>query len=507
MALAEYGELDGLGLADLVRRGEVTPRELVDEALRRVDAVQPALNCVVHRMDDHARAATAGPPGDGPFAGVPFLVKDLLSTYAGTPSTSGSRAYRGWIAPKTSELAGRFARAGLIACGKTAAPELGLLPVTEPRLFGPCRNPWDPTRTPGGSSGGSAAAVAARVVPLASGGDGGGSIRIPASCCGLFGLKPTRGRTPNGPDDVEYWQGCAIEHVLTRSVRDSAAVLDAVGGPDPGARWVVPAPARPFLDEVTTSPGRLRIAWTTTPPVPCAGVDPACVAAVEDAVRLLEGLGHEVVEARPALDGPRFALDYVTMLVGETAADVREAVVRTGRRGARDDFEPTTRLLALLGEALPAAAVVEATRRLKRQGRVYARFFDEGPWDALVTPVLARPPVEVGTVGPRGVERALIEVFTRLRAGGALRALGVLERAAATAWDFAPFTAAVNVAGNPAMSVPLVWSAEGLPIGVHVVGRWGDEATLFRLAGQLEQARPWAGRRPRVVADAAPVAG
>ncbi len=284
-------------------------------------------------MEEDARAAALAPP-TGPFAGVPFLAKDLLSQYAGHPTTAASRLLAGLKADHDTELVRRVKAAGLVVFGKTNLPEWGLVPTTESELYGPCRNPWDTGRTPGGSSGGSAAAVAARIVPMAGGGDGGGSIRIPASCCGLFGLKPTRGRTPTGPDYGLLWRGAVVEHVLTRSVRDSAAMLDATHGPDAGAPFEIPPPARPYLTEVEQPPGRLRIAWTAHPLLP-AEVHPDCVAAVQDAAQLLAGLGHDVEEATPELDGEAFARAFLTMVAAELGADLDEYERTTGRKARR----------------------------------------------------------------------------------------------------------------------------------------------------------------------------
>jgi amidase len=491
----DYGAHDGLGLADLVRRGEVHPLELVEAAIERIESLNPRLNAVVHRMYEQARALARKAPPDGPFGGVPFLLKDLLATYAGEPMSSGSRLYAGWIAPHDSEIVVRLKRAGFIVVAKTNTPELGLTPVTEPERFGPTRNPWDPERTAGGSSGGAAAAVASGMVPIASGGDGGGSIRIPAACCGVFGLKPTRARTPTGPDAAEWWQGCAVEHVLTRSVRDSAAVLDALQGTDSGAPYVAPPPPGPFLEEMRRPPGRLRIAFTATPPVP-VDVSPESRAAVEDAAKLCASLGHEVVEARPEIDGETFARDFLLMLAGETAADIRDARQLTGRKPRTRDVEPGTAVLALLAERYSAVDFSEAVRRLKQLGRPVARFFEHH--DVLLTPVLARPPLRVGEMQPRGAQRQLLLLLTRLRASRTLRRLGILDEIVRTAWGFTPYTALYNVTGQPAMSVPLTWTPQGLPMGAHFVGRYGDEATLFRLAAQLEAARPWRDRRPPV---------
>jgi amidase len=496
---ADYSKHDALGLAALVRAGEVSAAELVEEAISRVEAVNPRLNAVVRTRYDAARAA-AKAPLEGPFAGVPYLLKDLLGTLEGESTTNGSRLWQGTTAPHDSELVRRLRRAGLVCLGRTSTPELGLLPVTEPEAFGPARNPWDPARTPGGSSGGSAAMVAAGVVPLASGGDGGGSIRIPASCCGLFGLKPTRGRTPSGPDAIENWQGCAIEHVLTRSVRDSAAALDATHGPDAGAPYVAPPPARPFLEEVGAPPGKLRVAFTRQPLLPAAFVHPECVAAVEAAAKLMAELGHEVEEQHPPLDADAFARNFVMMIIGETGADLRAAERALGRKVRSGDVELGTHVLRLLAERYTAADFALAVRDLKLTGRALAPFFTR--YDLLLTPTLARPPLEVGSISPRGAEKALVTTLTRMGSGAALQALGVLEKIASTAYGFAAFTAPFNATGQPAMSVPLHWSEKGLPIGVQFVARLGEEATLLRVAAQLEAARPWAHRRPPIHADA-----
>jgi len=356
--------LDALALADLVRRREVTPSELLEAALARMDAVNPKLNAVVRRMEGEARAAIAAGLPEGPFTGVPFLLKDLMAECAGVPLTCGSRFLTGWVPGRDGELVRRYRRAGLVIAGKTNTPELGITPVTEPALFGPARNPWDLSLTAGGSSGGSAAAVAAGIVPMAHGGDGGGSIRIPAACCGVFGLKPTRGRTPLGPSVGEAWQGLVVEHVLSRSVRDSAAALDATAGPDAGAPTVPPPPARPFLSEVGTPPSRLRIAVTTKPFLG-SSVAPVCVEAVAATARLLRELGHEVDEAAPPLDRESFSLAFVTVLAAETSSEVEEAARRLGHRPAPRDLEEATWALALLGRALSAEALSTALRTLR----------------------------------------------------------------------------------------------------------------------------------------------
>ncbi len=490
-------EHDGIALAALVRAGELHPAELVEAVIERIDALNPSLGCVVAPMYDEARRVAGEPLPAGPLAGVPFLLKDLLGAYAGAPLRSGCRFYRDHVPSAHSELVQRYRAAGLIVVAKTATPELGITPYTEPLLHGPARNPWDLSRTPGGSSGGSAAAVAARIVPLASGGDGGGSIRIPAACCGVFGLKPTRGRTPNGPERGDLWQGAAVQHALTRSVRDSAALLDLSAGPDPGAPSYPPPPARPFLDEVSAHPGRLRIAYTTRPLLG-GTVDPECVAAVEDAVGLLRELGHELVEASPEVDGPAFSRAFFTLLCGETAAEVAAGERLLGRKASARDFEVPTWALALLGRNLSAGAFVGAQRTLQAVSRGVAPFF--AAHDLLLTPTLSRPPVPLGALQSRGAEALLMKTLGRLNAGSLIQRLLDLTPAVERVYEFIPFTPVFNTTGQPAMSVPLYWTPSGLPVGVQLVARFADEATLFRLAGQLERARPWAGRVPPLVA-------
>jgi amidase len=500
---AEYDQFDGLGLAELVKRSEVSARELALTAIERIEALNPRVNAVIHTLYDDALRTADAPSGDGPFAGVPFLIKDLLSWYAGAPIRSGSRILEGFIAPHDSELVRRYKRAGVVILGKTNTPEFGLTPFTEPELFGPTRNPWDLTRTSGGSSGGSAAAVASGMVPLAGGGDGGGSIRIPASCCGIFGLKPTRGRTPTGPIEGQLWDGAAIEHVLTRSVRDSAAMLDAISAPEAGAPYGIVAPERPFLDEVTTEPGRLRIAFTDKPLLG-DHMAPDCTAALRDTATLLESLGHTVVEASPPLDRDEFLHAFLLMVCAQSAADLIDSEAVTGRRASPANVEIATWALALLGRSYSAGEMAHARRRLERVGRAVGRWFDGYEFDVLLTPTLTTPPFVIGALQPPGHERVALKALGALRAGNVLRLGGALDKAAKRVFDWIACPPLFNVTGQPAMSIPLAWNAAGLPIGMHFAGRFGDEATLFRLAGQLEAARPWFGRRPPLTAAVGP---
>ncbi|MFW6049623.1 MAG: amidase [Myxococcota bacterium] len=492
MAIAEYAQLDALDLARLVREGEVTATELVEEAVARIERVNLRLNAVVHPLYQQARAVARRPTGD-PFGGVPFLLKDLLQTLHGIPTTAGSRFYRGWVADHDTELVRRYRRAGLIFVGKTNTPELGIVPVTEPELFGPTANPWLPDRTPGGSSGGSAAAVAAGIVPMAHGGDGGGSIRIPASCCGLFGLKPSRGRNPLGPDVSELWSGYVQEHVLSRSVRDSAAALDATCGPEPTSPYHAPPRERPYLEEVGREPGALCIAFHSEPPMG-GQVHADCVEALHDAARLCEELGHRVEEVSPQHSPDALAQAYFAVVAAHTAVDLEEASREMGRPAGPDGFESATWLTAQIGRRLSAADLARAQRDLQAESRRLASRY--ASYDAILTPTLAKPPVHIGELQPHGLEKRVQDLVARRRLHVALDLPGVVQASAHRILSFIPFTPVANFTGQPSMSVPLWWNAQGLPIGTMFTARLGDEATLFRLAAQLERARPWAHRRP-----------
>ncbi len=481
----EYAAHDALGLAELVRAGSVTPRELVDIAAARIEEVNPILNAVVHLMLDDARQTQ---DTDGPFNGVPFLAKDLQTDYAGHPTSAGTTFLKGIPREHDTELAARIRATGARIIGKTNTPELGLVPATEPKVWGPCLNPWDTTRSPAGSSGGSAASVAAGIVPMAGGGDGGGSIRMPASCCGLFGIKPTRGRTPTGPDLGQSWRGAAQEHVLTRSVRDSAAMLDATHGADPGAPYEIPLPDGAYLDDAARDPAPLRIAWTTEP-ILGADVHPDCISAVEDAKALLAEMGHHLEEATPAVDKMEFNRSFVTLVASEVGADVNDAESVAGRRARRTDFEPATWALRMLSDALSSRDLAIAMRTLEGTGRTLGRFFQD--YDMLLTPTLAQPPLPIGALAPKPGEERLLSVLGMIGSGRLVKVAGLLDEVAATVYDFMPWTPLFNISGQPAMSVPLFWSGSGLPIGVHFVGHFGDEAWLVQLAGQLVRARPW----------------
>ncbi len=501
MRLPEYDRLDALGLADLVTRREVTALELLEAALDRADRRDPALNALVARYDDEARARARGPLPPGPLSGVPFVLKDLLAAWKGHPYTCSTRLMAAYVAPDDAEIVRRFQAAGLVLFAQTNTPELGIMGVTEPRLRGPTRNPWDPGHTPGGSSGGSAAAVAARIVPAAHGNDGGGSLRIPASACGIFALKPSRGRVTLAPAYGEAMGGFATDGVLTRSVRDSAALLDAIDGPAPGDPYASPPKARPFLAEVSAPPGRLRVAITREA-LFARATHPDCAAAVDAAAALLSELGHEVVEARPTFPRDALVRAYLVTLAAQVAADVAAAARAVGRRPGRGDLEPETAALAAGGQVLSAGDLVQARVELERASRSVAAFFEHH--DVLVTPTMARPPVRVGELALRPHERLALRAVARLRSRRVIERL--FDGIAARTFDATGNTMLFNQTGQPAMSVPLHWTAAGLPVGVQVAGRFGDEATLFRLAAQLEAARPWARRAPPLV-ETAPLAG
>lgn len=498
-AFPEYEHYDALGLAELVRTKQLTPLEVVEAAIARIEARNPQINAVIHTMFNQARQAAQNDLPDGPFRGVPFLVKDLLAMVAGAPMASGTRLLKTWAPAIDSELVRRWKAAGLIIVGKTNTPEFGLQPYTEPAIFGATRNPYDLARTAGGSSGGSGAAVAARLTPAASGGDGGGSIRVPSAVNGVFGLKPTRGRTPTGPINWELWAGCAVEHVLTRSVRDSAALLDATAGADAGAPYAAPPQTRPFLAEVSSDPGRLRIAFTTRALI---GVDdpppdPETVRGLEATVKLLQSLGHQVVEAAPQYDYAELAMAFMTMIASQTRNDIRDTAALVGKRPARGDFELLTWVIGLLGNAFTAADYVHATRVFGATARSIGAFFTE--YDALLTPTLPLLPVTIGALQPTPAERRLLSTIATLRAGKLLTALDLVRPIAHKTFSYVRYLTPFNITGQPAMSVPLHWTDAGLPVGMHFAGRFGDEATIFRLAAQLEQAQPWVSRTPALV--------
>ena len=484
---------DALALADLVRRREVTPAELVEACIAAVERLNPQLNAVVTPMFEQARAAAAGALPDGPFSGVPFFVKDLAQAVAGVRFSRGARFYAQDVPQHDATLIERYKRAGLVLVGKTNTPELGLTPYTEPELHGAAHNPWSLAHNTGGSSGGAGAVVAARIAPMAHGGDGGGSIRIPASICGVFGLKPTRGRTPLGPDAGESWFGFAIDHALTLSVRDSAALLDATDGYERGAPYDAPPKAGPFLAEASRPPGKLRIALCKTPCLP--GTPHADVlAAADDAAKLCASLGHQVEERELPVDREELAVDFTTLVAVATACDIDEAARVVGRAPTSRDFETSTWVVGMLGRTMSGAKVEGARRRIQALARRIADF-QEG-FDVILTPTIGAPPPRIGALAPQGVEASAQRMIAAAGLKALLRIEPLVTAIAKKTFAFIPYTPLANMTGQPSMSVPLFWNSAGLPIGTMFTGRFGDEATLFRLAAQLEQARPWRERRP-----------
>lgn len=489
MRADEYIRHDATALAALIASGEVHREEVFEAALERIASLNPELNAVVAERYERARAELSGLIG--PFAGVPFLVKDMVQNIAGMPTTNSSKLLATHVWDQDTELVTRYRRAGLSLLGRTNTPELGLMGVTEPRLRGPCRNPWSPDHTPGGSSGGAASAVAARMVPVAHAGDGGGSIRIPASACGLVGLKPTRARIPMGPLIAERWAGQVVEHVVCRSVRDCAALLDATHGSVDGAPYVAPPPERPFLDEVGAPTGTLRIGWSDQA-IFGSETHPEAVAAVEHTVGLLESLGHSCVRIHPTIDRHELARTYLIIVASAVAAGVRDISALTGRAPTPGDFETETWAMRTVGERLPAGLLMQCIERARRTGILLAPLFQQV--DVFVTPTAAFPPVRVGSLALGRAERLAVAALSAVPSRRLM--LATLDHLAEASLSRTPNTMLFNMSGHPAMSVPLHWTAGGLPLGTQLVGRFGDEATLLRLAAQLEEAQPWADRIP-----------
>jgi amidase/6-aminohexanoate-cyclic-dimer hydrolase len=462
----DYDNYDALGLAELVRGRDVTPEELLEEAISRAEKVDPAINAVVQRHFDEARAAIKAGLPDGPFTGVPFLLKDLNLMLKDTVTSNGSVMFKDDRAKINSTLVDRYIKSGVVIFGKTSSPEFGALPITETNLFGVTRNPWDLSRTPGGSSGGAAAAVASGILPMANASDGGGSIRIPAACTGLVGYKPTRGRTAMGPVIGEGWGGQSISHVVSRTVRDSAAMLDATTGPESGDPYAPPHFAGRFLEEVAKSPGSLRVA-VIPEKIGSGSYAPEVRAALRDAAELMTSLGHHVEEATPEIDG--FALQFASgvLLGANLALKVTQREEELGRALQEGDLEPGTMALIEYGRNLNAEACAKASQINHMSGRIMGRFHER--YDVILSPTLASLPVPVGHFGEGDVGKKLGE--------------------------FMGNTSMFNQTGQPSISLPLGWSEEGLPIGIMFSAAFGEDARLFRLAGQLEQARPWSDRR------------
>lgn len=464
---------DAMGLAQLVRDRQVSPLELLEAAIARTEKLNPQLNFLAQNHFDYGRAAIARGLPDGPFRGVPWLLKDLHIAVAGLPTENGSRLYRGYVPEVSSELVNRIEKAGFVIFGKTTSPEFGLTGTTESVLTGPTRNPWNMAVSAGGSSGGAAVAVAAGVLPAAHASDGGGSIRIPASCCGLFGLKPSRGRVPMGPPRTEGWGGLSVQHAITRSVRDSAAILDATHGVELGSRTAAPTPDGSFLSAVTAAPKKLRIALMLDAPSG-SPVDAECVAAARAAAKYCEELGHVVEEAAPKLDMAAFGAASFAIVAASVAADVADRAAAIGATIGPDVLEPITLAFVHYGRTVDAMSYVRANNVLQGAAIEMAQFMER--YDMILSPTLAAKPIELGRIN--------------------LSSKAEFQDWGAEMARYSPFAQLENLTGQPAMSVPLGMSSDGLPIGVMFVGRYGDEAGLLSLAGQLERAASWHDRRP-----------
>ena len=498
MGFKEYGQYDALGLAELVRRGEVSATELLDEALARTAAVNPRINAVIHLMESRARESIAAGLPQGSLRGVPFLIKDLMAVYAGEPMRMGSRLFRDYVPAADEQITRRYRESGLVIFGKTNTPELGVTNVTEPELFGPTRNPWNLERTPSGSSGGSAAAVAARIVPAANASDGGGSIRTPASNCGLVGLKPSRGRNPTGPQLPDVWWGFDVGHAVTRSVRDSAAILDATAGDYAQQLMKLPPPERPYLEEAGREPGRLHIAFSFDPGLGKT-LHPENRKALEKTTASLRSLGHEVTEVRLPLPPESFIEGYAALIAADVAATLRKAETLVGHRAQAGDVELATWVLARMGEAQSAADVTMALWTMQIFSRQWLGW--SAAYDLLLTPTVGVPPLKIGANTLTPMQRRGLKLLTTLPGGALLSQRPKVIEAFEPVFEASPYTMVANVTGQPSMSLPLHWTEDGLPMGMLFTAAIGDEATLFRLAAQLEQALPW---RDRIAPNAIP---
>ncbi|MES2684148.1 MAG: amidase [Pseudomonadota bacterium] len=477
--MKDYAQYDATGLAELVTSRKTSAAELLEAAIARADVVEPKLNAIVQRLDARGRA-TAGQALSGPFAGVPFLLKDYGQELDGVPNICGSAALKNNIAQGDSSYTARCKAAGLVIFGRTASPEFALKGITEPEAFGATRNPVNPAHTPGGSSGGAAAVVAAGIVPMAGASDGGGSIRIPAAYCGLFGLRPSRGRVPYGPHHAEGWEGASSEHVLTRSVRDSAAMLDALAGPSPGDPFHIAASALPFAEHARRAPGKLRIGFSTRSPIGTA-VDPEIVEATRQTARQLEALGHHVEEAEPAIDGIALAKSFFTMYLGQVAANMRAC---RALGATENEFELDTRALGLLGEALSAGEYVSERRKWNGYARALGEYFTR--FDLYLLPSTACTAPRIGQLATPALQRAAIKPILALGLGKALLKSGQVDKMVRDNLRITPFTQLSNLTGTPSMSCPLATSSKGLPIGMQFVAPFGEEGRLLALAAQLE---------------------
>ncbi|GGE33472.1 6-aminohexanoate-cyclic-dimer hydrolase [Halopseudomonas oceani] len=497
----QYLNNDATGLANMVSQGDTSATELLDIAISRCEQLNPSINAICRPMYDIARERIKQPLS-GPLAGVPILIKDAVQDYAGLPTSNGNQAFNRLPATQHSHIVRRLLDAGAVIIGKTNTPELALKGVTDPKAFGLTRNPWNPEHTPGGSSGGSAAAVAAGLVPLAGANDGGGSIRIPAACCGLFGLRPSRGRVSPGPASAEIWEGASSDLVLSRSVRDAALSLDLMAGGNPGDPFIIAAPEQDFRTLAKREPGRLRIGFSTRSPVD-RPVHPEAIEAVQRTIALLHSLGHDVEEAQPEYDGHALARSYLSLYFGQVAATLQQARDMGASEG---EFELLTRILAALGRAQSSGEYVSRHRDWNQFGQALGTFYQR--YDLYLTPTLAHPPIrhEQAELPSRQQQILRLMLDSGLLSFMARRGWldTMIEGMALDNLTYVPFTQLANLTGTPAMSVPLHWTTDGLPLGVQFCAPSGGEALLLQLATQLEAAQPWKDHWPAMAGAVSP---
>ncbi len=470
----DYDKLDAIGMSRLVARKEITASELLDEALTRADTAQDAFNCFTHIFEDRARKQIADGLPQSELSGVPFATKDLAIAVSGVELTGGSRLFKGYVPDVSSELVSRYEAAGIVVFAQTTSPEYGLTTSTESALYGQTKNPWDVTRTSGGSSGGASACVAAGVIPMAQASDGGGSIRIPAACTGLFGMKPSRGRIPMGPGRTENWNGLSTVHAVSRSVRDNAALMDLTHGPEIGSRYHAPDPLTSFLSSSKMNPGPLSVAvWETAPNGTRPDAD--AQAGLDATVLLLESLGHKVTRDAPAVDGEALSKGLLMVISAHVAALVEARLQLLQRKLRDEDLETVTRAMLELGKTVPMLEMAKADAAFMQAAHDYQVWMDAGLYDVVLMPTLSRKPDKLGVLNLSPDD---MDAYTK--------AVG----------SFAPHCAFFNQIGAPAMSVPLHWTDDGLPLGMMFGARYGEAGLLYSLAGQLEDAQPWAHRRP-----------
>jgi amidase len=494
MNFQDYNQYDAIGLAELIRKGEVSPLEVLEAAIARTEQVNPSLNAVIHTFYEKARKAALQPLPNHILAGVPFLLKDLELEFAGEPMTYGSQSLKNYVPKTDSYTVEKMKAIGLNIFGKTNTPEFGITPYTEPKANGITKNPWNFNYSAGGSSGGSAAAVAAGIVPFASAGDGGGSIRIPASACGLFGIKPSRGRISLGPGNGEGWSGLVSSFAVSRSVRDSAALLDALIGAQPGDPMIFEKPEQSFLSELETNPKKLKIAFSTQHPFGQA-VDKECILAINNTVQLLKSLGHEVEEIPLPYEEAILTKTFFLM-AADVAADLDIFGEMRGKTIEKNEVEITTWLLNILGKSYSARDFAYA----RKQWNVISRRFGQIHlnYDLWLCPTLASTPIKNGALQSNAIEQFILKAGIKLGLVPYLKGTSIVDNIAKRTLGYIPYTPIANMTGQPSMSVPLHWSKDGLPVGVMFTAKMGDEATLFRLAGQLEQAQPWQYKRPNI---------